>query len=103
MEAPATLRPAVVAYVFPQDARLDPATFPADRITHVNYAFANVREGRVVEGFANDAENFRTLASLRRSHPHLKVLVSVGGWTWSGGFSDAALTPASRRRFVKSA
>jgi chitinase len=95
-------RPAVVAYVFPQDTRLDPGTIPADRVTHVNYAFANVRDGRIVEGFAHDAENFRTLAALRHRHPHLKVLVSIGGWTWSGGFSDAALTRASRRRFVGS-
>ncbi len=99
---PAPSRPVVVAYVFPQDARLDPAMLPAERITHVNYAFANLRDGRVVEGFAHDAENFRTLAALRRTHPHLRVLVSIGGWTWSGGFSDAALRPASRRRFVDS-
>ena len=95
-------RPVVVAYVFPQDARIDARTIPAGRITHVNYAFANIRDGRIVEGFANDAENFRTLCSLRRGHPHLRVLVSIGGWTWSGGFSDAALTPASRTRFVRS-
>ena len=96
-------RPAVVAYVFPQDGLLDAVAFPATQITHVNYAFANVRDGRVVEGFARDAENFKTLAALRRTHPHLKVLVSVGGWTWSGGFSDAALTSTARRRFVDSA
>jgi chitinase len=57
----------------------------------------------VVEGFAHDAENYRVLTSLRARNPDLKILVSVGGWTWSGGFSDAALTVKSRRRFVKSA
>jgi GH18 family chitinase len=31
------------------------------------------------------------------------VLVSVGGWTWWDGFSDAALTPESRRTFGVSA
>ena len=31
--------------------------------------------------------------------PATKVLVSVGGWTWSKGFSDAALTVKSRRVF----
>lgn len=96
-------RPAVIGYVFPQDTVLDPARLAADKLTHVNYAFANVRDGRVVEGFSHDAENFRVLAGLRRAHPHLRVLVSVGGWTWSGGFSDAALTAASRQRFVTSA
>jgi chitinase len=56
-----------------------------------------------VEGFDHDAENFAVLTGLRRDHPHLKILVSVGGWTWSGGFSDAALTAGSRARFVGSA
>jgi chitinase len=96
-------RPAVIGYLFPQDTVIDPAGLAADKLTHVNYAFANVRDGQVVEGFAHDAENFRVLAAVRRAHPHLRVLVSVGGWTWSGGFSDAALTAASRRRFVASA
>ena len=96
-------RPAVIGYVFPRDTLIDPARLAADKLTHVNYAFANVRDGRVVEGFAHDAENFRILAAVRRAHPHLRVLISVGGWTWSNGFSDAALTAASRRVFVTSA
>ena len=75
----------------------------ASRLTHINYAFANLRDGEVVEGFASDAENFRRLRELRQRHPHLRVLVAVGGWTWSGGFSDAALTVASRERLVRSA
>ena len=95
--------PVIIAYVFPRDAVIDPGAIAADELTHVNYAFANIAEGRVVEGFAHDAENFRVLARLRRAHPHLKILVSVGGWTWSGAFSDAALTASSRRRFVRSA
>jgi chitinase len=96
-------RLAVIGYLFPQDTVIDPATLAADKLTHVNYAFANVRDGRVVEGFAHDADNFRILGEVRRAHPHLRILVSVGGWTWSGGFSDAALTPESRKVFVASA
>jgi chitinase len=57
----------------------------------------------VVEGFTRDAENFKLLADLRRQHPHLRILISVGGWTWSNNFSDAALTAESRRRFTESA
>lgn len=101
--AAAAPRPVVVAYVFPQDRVLDPSLVPAERITHVNYAFADIRGGVMVEGFAHDAENFRVLTSLRERHPHLKVLVSVGGWTWSGGFSDAAVDRQARARFVASA
>jgi chitinase len=96
-------RAVIIAYIFPQDDVIDPAQIAAGKLTHINYAFANIRDGKVVEGFAKDAENFKVLAGLRRKHPDLRILVSVGGWTWSGAFSDVALTPESRRRFVTSA
>jgi chitinase len=104
-EAPA--RPAdgrvIIGYVFAQDRVLDPATIAADKLTHINYAFANIKDGRVVEGFANDDANYRVLTSLRQRNPNLKILVSVGGWTWSKDFSDAVLTKESRAKFVESA
>jgi GH18 family chitinase len=93
----------VIGYVFAREGALDPKQVPAEKLTHVNYAFANVEDGRVVEGSAHDGANLAVLTGLRREHPDLKVLVSVGGWTWSGAFSDAALTAQSRQRFVRSA
>jgi GH18 family chitinase len=101
--AVAAPRPAVIGYVFPRDRVLEAHEIRAEKLTHVNFAFANVIGGRVVEGSPRDPENLRVLTGLRALHPHLKILVSVGGWTWSKGFSDAALTPASRRVFVASA
>ena len=101
--AAAPSRPVVIGYVFSPDTPLDASSIDAAKLTHINYAFANIRDGEVVEGFAGDARNLAALTGLRRAHPHLRVLVSVGGWTWSGGFSDAALTPESRQRFVRSA
>ena len=96
-------RAVVIGYVFAQERLLAPDEVDAAKLTHVNYAFANVKDGLVVEGFARDAENLRVLTGLRARNPQLKVLVSVGGWTWSKGFSDAALTAESRRRFCESA
>jgi GH18 family chitinase len=93
----------IIGYVFARDGLLDPATIPGDKLTHINYAFANIKDGVVVEGFARDTENYQVLAGLRQKFPHLKILVSVGGWTWSGNFSDAALTSESRKKFVNSA
>lgn len=46
--------------------------------------------------------NFNQLKKLKAKHPHLKVLMSIGGWTYSKFFSDAAATDASRRKFVSS-
>ncbi|HEX8813686.1 MAG TPA: glycosyl hydrolase family 18 protein, partial [Terracidiphilus sp.] len=95
-------KPIVVAYLFPQDARIAPGEVNARALTRINYAFANIENGRMVTGFKNDAENFAALASLRKENPELKVLVSVGGWGWSGGFSDMALTSESRKIFIDS-
>jgi chitinase len=93
---------AIIAYVFPRDRVLDPAEIAAEKLTHVNYAFALVQAGKMVEGSPRDGENLAALAAVRRQHPQLRILVSVGGWTGSGGFSDMALTAEGRRRFVES-
>lgn len=89
---------------------------PAEHLTHINYAFANISaRGEVVLGdewgdtqvtYPGESEgggNFHQLRLLKAAHPHLQTLISVGGWTWSGRFSDAALTPESRARFAQSA
>ena len=91
----------------------------AEHLTHVIYAFGRVAEdGRAAlgstcldAGLCDDSAsvrgraggNFAALAELKRRHPHLKVVVSIGGWTGSGRFSDVALTDSSRRLFVRSA
>lgn len=94
---------AIIAYVFVKDRVLQPDEIDAAKLTRINYAFANIQDGQMVEGFAHDRENFQVLNGLKRENPQLQVLVSVGGWTWSGGFSDVALTPESRRKFIESA
>ena len=97
----------------------------AARLTHINYAFADISDSLVcasADPFADynkafDAAesvdgvgdlvsqpvkgNFNQLLELKRKHPHLKILISIGGWTLSKNFSDAAL-PANRARFVSS-
>ena len=34
------------------------------------------------------------MRKLKRLYPNIKVLWSFGGWTWSGGFTQAAANPA---------
>jgi chitinase len=46
--------------------------------------------------------NFQQLQALKAQYPNVKVLISLGGWTWSRYFSDAALTAAARERLVSS-
>src|SRR5699024_5400185 len=76
----------------------------ATKITHINYAFANVNEeGEIF--FRNPVEAGQQLARLQKvkaKNPDLKLLVSVGGWGVDG-FSDAALNKKSRAKFSQSA
>ncbi|MFD2202522.1 glycoside hydrolase family 18 protein [Shivajiella indica] len=85
---------------------VDPERIQADKLTHINYAFANVIDGVVIEGEGRaeqDKENITKLRSLKSINPDLKILISIGGWTWSKGFSDAVLTEESRKKFTESA
>ncbi len=103
----------------------------ASKLTHIHYAFGNINEqGRCfvanqlgqgdawadyqrrftaaesVDGVADTfnqslAGNFNQLRKLKQKHPHIKVIFSLGGWTWSKFFSNAAL-PVNRQAFVAS-
>ena len=46
--------------------------------------------------------NFNQLRELKAKYPNLKILLSIGGWTYSKYFSDVAATAASRQKFVSS-
>jgi len=46
--------------------------------------------------------NLNQVKKLKALNPNLKVLVSLGGWTYSKYFSDVAKTDASRKKFVSS-
>ena len=92
----------IVAYVFPQNNPIRAGEIAAQKLTRINYAFANIQGGRIVNGFANDDQNLAALVALKQENPSLTVLVSVGGWLWSGAFSDMALTRPSRDIFIAS-
>jgi chitinase len=95
--------PVVIGYIFPQDKTLDTSEIDPFSMTRVNYAFANITAGRMVEGFSHDRENLESLVALRKKNPSLQIFISVGGWLWSTNFSDVALTAQSRALFIESA
>jgi len=96
------VEPVVVAYVFPRDAALQAGQINPHLVTRINYAFANIKDGRMVVGKDVDAQNLAYLTSLRKENPSLTVLISVGGWDWSAAFSDVSLTAQSRHTFIDS-
>ena len=106
-EATPQAHPRVVAYLASWGVRpkgLRVADIPADRLTHIFYAFGHVAaDGRAQLGDSLlDMENFGALRELRRRFPHLRIAISLGGWGGSQYFSDAAATPDARRALVAS-
>ncbi|MET7341599.1 glycosyl hydrolase family 18 protein [Streptomyces sp. NPDC005547] len=45
---------------------------------------------------------FNQFKELKAKYPHLKINISLGGWSYSKYFSDAAKTDASRKKLVSS-
>jgi chitinase len=98
----------------------------AARLTQINYAFGFVDASgncissdpwadyqrplsaeQSVNGKADEPGqvlngNLNQFKELKEKYPKLRISISLGGWTGSAHFSDAALTPASRAAHVKS-
>ena len=95
------------------DSRCDVRGLPWERLDCVNHAFWEVvpQDG----GFAvvstdpwadtdpdNPNAHFPQYAECAEKYPNTKILISIGGWTDSGHFSEMALTAESRGSFIKS-
>src|SRR5271155_14998 len=80
------------------------ADIPADQLTHVIYAFANVsKTGEcVASSLHEDDENFADLRQLKEKHKHLKTLISVGGANQSLNFPPATANSGARQKLAQS-
>ncbi len=98
--APAPEPYRIVAYVAGWST---PAVIHPEKLTHINFAFARITPaGRAALADGELEASLLRLVVLKKTNPRLKVIVSIGGWM-AEGFSDAALTDASRALFADSA
>lgn len=91
---------------------------PAEKLTHLLYAFAIPEEDGSLRIFDpwGDLEkdyglklkdypwkgSFSQVQSLRLKNPDLKILISLGGWSGSKWFSDIVADPQKSLRFYES-
>ncbi|HUA26705.1 MAG TPA: glycosyl hydrolase family 18 protein [Steroidobacteraceae bacterium] len=92
--------PQIAAYY---DGGMPVSRIPAAQITDLIYAFGEPNDAGVcTPPTAAQSGTFAALRELRRQHPGLRLLVSIGGWDAAPQYSDIALTGRSRARFVAS-
>ncbi|QQE11364.1 cellulose binding domain-containing protein [Planctomycetota bacterium] len=92
---------------------------PADNLTHLIYAFADVTASGDVTVFDSYAAlektypgdtwdqevrgNYNQMNNLKAENPHLKTMIALGGWTLSAHFSDVVSTEAGREILAENA
>jgi chitinase len=74
---------------------------PWEMLNTISYFFASPNGGHCSSPNARQRADIESLAAVKKAHPGLTVLVSVGGWGAPGFGADAA-TAGSRRAFVSS-
>jgi len=93
---------------------------PVDKLTNVNYAFANLNEttgevflsdewsdiqipypGDVATNGSQLLGNFNQLYKAKQKNRNLKVILGVGGWTYRSKFRPALSTRAGRVNYCK--
>lgn len=92
--------PQIVAYY---DGGMPVADIPARHLNDIIYAFEEPNAAdECARPSAAQRQLMQSLRRLRRQHPGLAVLVSIGGWDHAPQYSDIALTRASRAKFARS-
>ena len=97
-------KPVIIGYAGGFRGLISTDSIDVWRLSHINYAFIDIKDNRAwLHNETTDTVNLRKLSELKKINPDLKILISIGGWSWSKNFSDAVLTDTSTRNFALSA
>lgn len=90
----------VIAYYSGNAQQID--NYQLDKITHIIYCFSHLKGNQLDVGGAQSIATIKKLVSLKKQHPQLKVLLSLGGWGGCKSCSEVFSKADDRLAFAKS-
>ncbi len=75
--------------------------YPLSKLTHIIYSFLALKNDTL--GFHNEKQQqtLTELVALKKEYPHLKIMVSIGGWGGCAPCSDLFSSEDHRKTFAK--
>lgn len=90
----------VIAYYTGDDKKID--RFEVDKLTHIIFSFCHLEDGELHVDNAQDSTTIKYLVSLKKTHPKLKIMLSLGGWGGCAPCSEVFSTAEGREKFARS-
>ncbi len=90
----------VIAYYMGDGSDL--GRYNVNQLTHIIYSFLHLKGNQLDFDSAKDQQAMRQLVALKKQYPHLKVLLSLGGWGGCETCSDIFNSAANRQAFAQS-
>jgi chitinase len=76
--------------------------YPVDKLTHIIYSFLKLQNDTLTFRNENQRKTVQQLVELKQQYPHLKIMVSIGGWGGCAPCSELFASAEHRNNFAKS-
>ncbi len=77
------------------------AQHPLEKLTHVIYSFMRLKNDTLTVANEKQAENLKKIVAYKKQFPHLKIMVSIGGWGGCAPCSDLFASAQHRKTFAQ--
>jgi chitinase len=75
--------------------------YPISKLTHIIYSFLKIQNDTLTFHNQHQQASLQQLVLLKKQHPKLKIMVSVGGWGGCSFCSDLFAKEEHRKKFAK--
>jgi len=75
--------------------------WPVNKLTHIIFSFLKIQNDTLTFRNENQENSLRQLVDLKKEYPHLKIMVSIGGWSGCAFCSDMFANELRRKTFAK--